>query len=63
MIVDKNVLAGDCPECDAEIVLKEGTLKGEIPNCPECKAELEIVRLDYIVLFDLAPEEKEDWGE
>ena len=55
-------MLGICPECEAEIELEENFLTGEIVDCPDCGVELEIVSTDPVVL-DLAPEEKEDWGE
>ena len=51
-----------CPECDAEVKVAAGTVKGEIVSCPDCKAELEITSVAPIELA-LAPEEEEDWGE
>ena len=50
-----------CPECEAEIDLKE-TIKGEIVQCPDCGVELEVVNTNPIELAP-APEEEEDWGE
>ena len=32
-----------CPSCAAEVVLKEGTVDGEIIECPDCAFELEVV--------------------
>jgi alpha-aminoadipate carrier protein LysW len=55
-------MIANCPECDAEITLPEGTVVGEIIVCPECGAELEVVSLDPPELA-LAPEVGEDWGE
>jgi alpha-aminoadipate carrier protein LysW len=51
-----------CPECDAQIVLSDDTLEGEIVQCPDCGVELEVLSLDPPEL-DLAPAEEEDWGE
>ncbi len=51
-----------CPECEAEIILPEGTVEGEILTCPDCAAELEVVSIDPPELA-LAPEVEEDWGE
>lgn len=51
----------ECPECFAEIELKD-VMQNEITQCPECGADLEVVSLDPIELA-LAPEEEEDWGE
>jgi len=54
-------MVGHCPECDAEIELKDA-LEGEIVDCPDCGVELEVVSIAPLT-FELAPEEEEDWGE
>ena len=51
----------ECPECFAEIELKN-VMQNEITQCPECGADLEVVNIEPITL-ELAPEEEEDWGE
>jgi alpha-aminoadipate carrier protein LysW len=51
----------ECPECFAEIELKN-VMQNEITQCPECGADLEVVSIDPLELA-LAPEEEEDWGE
>jgi alpha-aminoadipate/glutamate carrier protein LysW len=56
------MLTANCPECETEITLEEGTIIGEIIVCPDCGLDLEIISLDPIEL-DLAPMEEEDWGE
>ncbi len=53
--------ATECPECFAEIELKD-VMQNEIVQCPECGADLEVVSLAPLALA-LAPEEEEDWGE
>lgn len=54
-------MACKCPECAAG--WKVGSLeKGEIIVCPECGVELEVTSMAPLIL-ELAPEEKEDWGE
>ncbi|HEX2980525.1 MAG TPA: lysine biosynthesis protein LysW [Anaerolineaceae bacterium] len=53
---------GICPECEANINLKDGTEAGEIIVCPDCGVDLEILALEPVQL-DLAPMEEEDWGE
>ena len=50
-----------CPECEAEIVLRNAIV-GEIIFCPDCSAELEVLSLDQPTL-GLAPVVEEDWGE
>lgn len=59
---EESSVYGTCPECDAEIEVKEDIEKGEIVPCPDCGVELEVVGLDPIE-FELAPEEEEDWGQ
>ena len=54
-------MSANCPECDAEIKMKD-PMKGEIVACPDCGVELEVIALDPLSL-QLAPEEEEDWGE
>lgn len=51
----------ECPECFAEIELKN-VMQNEITQCPECGADLEVVSISPLELA-LAPEEEEDWGE
>ncbi|MBI4129722.1 lysine biosynthesis protein LysW [Candidatus Roizmanbacteria bacterium] len=51
----------ECPECFAVFGLIE-VIQNEIKQCPECGVELEVINVDPIAL-DLAPEQKEDWGE
>jgi len=55
------ILTAHCPECDAEIQLKD-VLQGEIVVCPECGVDLEVVSVEPLQL-ELAPMEEEDWGE
>jgi len=50
-----------CPECDAEITLKD-VMEGEIVVCPDCGVDLEVTSLEPVTL-NLAPMEEEDWGE
>jgi alpha-aminoadipate carrier protein LysW len=51
-----------CPECDADVAVDVGAVKGEIVACPDCSAELEVTETAPLALA-LAPEEEEDWGE
>lgn len=53
---------GMCPECEASVMLTDGTVSGEIVQCPECAVDLEVVGLDPVALA-MAPPEEEDWGE
>lgn len=50
-----------CPECGGSVSVAE-VERGEIVPCPDCGAELEVRELDPLV-FELAPEVQEDWGE
>lgn len=51
----------ECPECFAEITVKN-VMENEIVQCPDCGIDLEVTSLDPLELA-LAPEEEEDWGE
>jgi alpha-aminoadipate/glutamate carrier protein LysW len=52
----------NCTECDGEIKLDDHTESGEIIVCPDCGVDLEVIGLNPVVV-ELAPMEKEDWGE
>jgi alpha-aminoadipate carrier protein LysW len=54
-------LTASCPECAAEITLKD-VMQGEIVVCPDCGVDLEVTSIEPLTL-DLAPMEEEDWGE
>jgi alpha-aminoadipate carrier protein LysW len=60
MIVMSSVAV--CPECEADISFKAGTVVGEIVVCPDCAAELEVTSVNPAAV-ELAPEVGEDWGE
>ena len=51
-----------CPECDAQVAVRDDLERGEVVQCAECGAELEVITLDP-PSFTLAPPEEEDWGE
>ncbi|MEM3374252.1 MAG: lysine biosynthesis protein LysW [Candidatus Woesearchaeota archaeon] len=51
----------ECPECGAEIKAENVEI-GEILNCQDCGSELEVRKLNPVVL-ELAPQEAEDWGQ
>jgi len=55
-------MATVCPECDAQIVFKAGTITGEIIVYPDCAAELEVTSVNSLAL-ELAPKVGEEWGE
>lgn len=52
----------ECPECGATVTFKGKVEKGELVACPDCAADLEVVKINPVVL-ELAPDEEEDWGE
>ena len=52
----------ECPVCDAEVELAEGTVQGELIECSDCGTELEVVSVDPFKVEE-APQEEEDWGE
>lgn len=51
-----------CPICEAPIDVPSESQISEIVECADCRSELEIVAVDPI-MFALAPEVEEDWGE
>ncbi len=51
-----------CPECDAEIALEQGTEANEIIVCPDCGVDLEVLSVDPPAVA-VALTEQEDWGE
>ena len=54
-------MTAHCPECDNLITI-EKPLRGEIVVCGDCGSELEVTSENPLV-FELAPQEEEDWGE
>jgi len=61
MALKKVTGTAECPECFAEIELKD-VMQNEITQCPDCGADLEVVSVEPLELAR-APEEEEDWGE
>ena len=55
-------MTAECPECGSAVQLPKDVVENEILECEVCGVELETVKLDPPTL-ELAPEEKEDWGE
>jgi alpha-aminoadipate carrier protein LysW len=51
-----------CPECGVAVPTSADVRPSELLECPECRSELEVVSISP-VLFALAPEPEEDWGE
>jgi alpha-aminoadipate carrier protein LysW len=59
--VEEVIDMAECPECGFVIELNAPDV-GEIVECGGCGVDLEVVALEPVV-FELAPEEREDWGE
>jgi alpha-aminoadipate carrier protein LysW len=53
---------GECPICGAEVRLGDDVIKYELIICSECGTDLEIVKINPLILEE-APQEEEDWGE
>ena len=51
----------ECPECGAELSVKDDVETGELFQCHDCGTELE-VRATNPLKIEKAPEEEEDWG-
>jgi alpha-aminoadipate/glutamate carrier protein LysW len=51
-----------CPECTKEVPVKQDARITTIVACPGCDAELEVIAADPVV-FALAPQIEEDFGE
>ena len=51
----------ECPECGYVIEMDSPEV-GEIVECGGCGLDLEVMGIEPVV-FELAPEEREDWGE
>jgi len=59
-----NNLKGNCPICDCEINLPEGTEASEIVTCPECHNRILVAKIDEGgAILKEAPKVEEDWGE
>lgn len=53
-----------CPDCEANVVVADDALAGEIVSCPDCGLDLEVKAIEgqTVELLKLSVE-KEDWGE
>jgi len=53
-----------CPDCEANVVVADDALVGEIVSCPDCGLDLEVKAIEgqRVDLLKLSIE-KEDWGE
>ena len=63
MNLKKGAGTAECPECFAEIELKNNLGPNDITQCPACGADLQVVSLEPEPELAPAPEEEEDWGE
>lgn len=53
-----------CEECDADIVVPDDAIVGEIVQCKECSSEYEVASIgDGRVELKPAEVAEEDWGE
>ncbi|MFC2160155.1 lysine biosynthesis protein LysW [Acidobacteriota bacterium] len=52
----------ECIICGADIDLPGDTVACEIITCPDCGSDLEVIKINPLVLAE-APQEEEDWGE
>lgn len=50
---DKKVI---CPDCQAEIILADETMVGDIGECQECGTEVEILSIDPLKYRELIEE-------
>lgn len=55
----------NCPICDWQIVIPEGTEVSEILTCPDCGNKVVVENRDDTgkVVLAAAPEVEEDWGQ
>jgi lysine biosynthesis protein LysW len=59
-----NNLRGNCPICDSQINLPEGTEESELINCSECRNRILVSKIEgEKVILEEAPKVEEDWGE
>ena len=55
---------GACPECDAELMIPEDVISGEIISCIDCGMDFEVqIGDDGTIDIKTAEIEGEDWGE
>jgi alpha-aminoadipate/glutamate carrier protein LysW len=54
--------SSECPECAASVRVTRRPLRGEVVRCTDCNSELEVTRVEPLLL-ELAPPVQEDWGE
>ncbi len=57
-------IKGECPICDANIMMEENLVVSEILSCPHCHSLLVVESVeDHRVILNQAPKIEEDWGE
>jgi len=53
-----------CNECNAQIIIPNDAVSGEIVTCPDCGLNLEVTKnTDGKVILKEAEKVGEDWGE
>ena len=53
-----------CEECDADILVPEDAIRGEVVECKDCSSTYEVVEIhDGSVKIKPADAAQEDWGE
>ena len=52
----------ECPVCGGEVSVSDDVVEGELIVCDECGTELEVTKVEPVVLSE-APQEEEDWGQ
>lgn len=57
-------LIADCPICDGQVTVPEGTEKSEILSCLDCNNKVVVKEIQGSkITLEKAPEVEEDWGE
>ena len=58
------MLKNNCPVCDSEVTLPEGTTESEIVSCADCHTRLVVASIaNNVPTLAEAPKVEEDWGE
>jgi alpha-aminoadipate carrier protein LysW len=52
-----------CPDCEAEVLVPDDAVDGEIVTCPDCGLDLEVTINGDSRSVKAVVMEKEDWGE
>ena len=52
-----------CTDCDAQVMVPEDAVDGEIVSCPDCGLDFEVVVGSQGPSIKPVVMEKEDWGE